>query len=123
MKYLGTNRGKVLFIGATAPRGRLIGQVGWRVITPGERLRTHTGHLEMVSLIIRTLCVPENLSEINMTFEIGRRDHRDTLNRCPRRHKQLMSRIAKTGIGVQVAINLESRTVYTWKAAAGGLRR
>ena len=44
MKYFRTNRGwKVLFIGATAPWGRLIGQVGRGVITPGER---QPGHLE-----------------------------------------------------------------------------
>ena len=44
MKYFRTNRGwKVLFIGATAPWGRLIGQVGRGVITPGE---SQPGHLE-----------------------------------------------------------------------------
>ena len=66
MKYFRTNRGwKVLFIGATAPWGRLIGQVGRGVITPGER---QPGHLE--TDFDHFLCVGTNICDEFSIFQL-----------------------------------------------------
>ena len=66
MKYFRTNRGwKVLFIGATAPWGRLIGQVGRGVITPGER---QPGHLE--TDFDHFFCVDTNICDEFSIFQL-----------------------------------------------------
>ena len=66
MKYFRTNRGwKVLFIGATAPWGRLIGQVGRGVITPGER---QPGHLE--TDFDQLFCVDTNICDEFSIFQL-----------------------------------------------------